>query len=349
MGRNIDPIQAIHADIAIRTHGEDIGMFTVKSANQTVADAALRPVPRDLFMGLWYEGEAACLFADSNLGKSIFAVQIADGLAKDAPVLYVDCELSDKQFQLRYTNEITGKQHRFPADLFRAEINPATFDSEHYEEQILSQIEEIAEKKNCRSLIIDNIGYLCNASDKSVDAGSFMVKLMSLKKRRGWSVLVIAHTPKRNLSSPITQNDLAGSKRLYNYFDSVFAIGQSARDANIRYVKQLKARSTEILYGSANVLVYEILKADDFLQFSFIDFGKEYEHLKEVGPDDVELRRQRVQAMKESGKSVREAAKELGLSKSMVGRIYKELSCPTVPASHAGTVGQQEEESHEGD
>ena len=68
-------------------------------------------------------------------------------------------------------------------------------------------------------------------------------------------MLVIAHTPKRNLSSPITQNDLAGSKRLYNYFDSVFTIGQSARDANIRNVKQLKARSTEIFYGSTNVLV----------------------------------------------------------------------------------------------
>ena len=349
MERSLNPIQAIHADIALQTHGEEIGMFTVKTANQTVADAALRPVPRDLFMGLWYEGEAACLFADSNLGKSIFAVQIADSLAKEEPVLYVDCELSDKQFQLRYTNEVTGKQHRFPAGLFRAEINPATFDAGHYEDVILSQIEEMAVKKKCRRLIIDNIGYLCNASDKSADAGNFMMKLVALKKRRGWSLLVIAHTPKRNLSSPITQNDLAGSKRLYNYFDSVFAIGQSARDANIRYVKQLKARSTEILYGSANVLVYEIVKADDFLQFSFIDFGKEYEHLREFAPDDMELRRQQIQAMKGEGKSVREAAKELGLSKSMVGRIYKELSCPTVPASRAGTVGQQEEEDHERD
>lgn len=57
MVRNRDPIQAIRVDITLRTHGEEIGMFTVKAANQTVADAALRPVPRDLFMGLWYEGE----------------------------------------------------------------------------------------------------------------------------------------------------------------------------------------------------------------------------------------------------------------------------------------------------
>ena len=269
-----DPLKAISGVLEEAENTTKCGVFLVKTANQTVEDARKRPAPEPLYLSLWYEGEVCCLFADSNLGKSILAVQMADEIARRRRVLYIDCELSDKQFQLRYTGEVTGKQHRFPAGLFRAEINPATFDSEHYEEQLLSQIEEIAEKKSCRSLIIDNIGYLCNASDKSVDAGSFLVKRMSLKKRRGWSVLVIAHTPKRNLSSPITQNDLAGSKRLYNYFDSVFTIGQSARDANIRNVKQLKARSTEIFYGSTNVLVYEIVKADDFLQVPFIDFGK---------------------------------------------------------------------------
>ena len=96
MQNNLDPITAIRVDIATRTHGDDIGMFTVKTANETVHDAALRPVPRNLFMTLWYEGEVTCLFADSNVGKSIFAVQIADQIATTEPVLYVDCELSRK-------------------------------------------------------------------------------------------------------------------------------------------------------------------------------------------------------------------------------------------------------------
>ena len=49
MQNNLDPITAIRVDIATRTHGDDIGMFTVKTANETVHDAALRPVPRNLF------------------------------------------------------------------------------------------------------------------------------------------------------------------------------------------------------------------------------------------------------------------------------------------------------------
>ena len=55
------------------------------------------------------------------------------------------------------------------------------------------------------------------------------------------SILVLAHTPKRSLDCPITSNDLAGSKRLYNFFDSVFTIGKSAQDGGLRYVKQLSA------------------------------------------------------------------------------------------------------------
>lgn len=67
-----------------------ISMFSVKPANQSIADAAMRPDPPDLYLGLWREGEVGCLFADSNLGKSIYAVQMADTIARTRPVLYVD-------------------------------------------------------------------------------------------------------------------------------------------------------------------------------------------------------------------------------------------------------------------
>lgn len=86
-----------------------------------------------------------------------------------------------------------------------------------------------------------------------------MMKLISLKKRYNWSLLIIAHTPKRNMSNPIIQNDLAGSKKLYNFFDSVIAIGQSARDPGIKYVKQVKVRAGEYKYGADNGITYEIV------------------------------------------------------------------------------------------
>ena len=235
--RHANPLEAIRSEFETIPDTTDIGMLSIKSANRTLEDAARRPDPEQLYLELWYEGEVCCLFADSNLGKSIFAVQMADTISQTRRVLYVDCELSDKQFQLRYTDKETGQRHLFPDNLFRAEINPCAIGVERYEENIIKDIEMAAIRTATDVIIIDNLTYLCNSSDKGVDAGLFMMNLMNLKKKYGWSLLIIAHTPKRSLMSPITQNDLAGSKKLYNFFDSVFAIGQSAKDKRLRYVK----------------------------------------------------------------------------------------------------------------
>ena len=248
--RHANPLEAIRSEFETIPDTTDIGMLSIKSANRTLEDAARRPDPEQLYLELWYEGEVCCLFADSNLGKSIFAVQMADTISQTRRVLYVDCELSDKQFQLRYTDKETGQRHLFPDNLFRAEINPCAIGVERYEENIIKDIEMAAIRTATDVIIIDNLTYLCNSSDKGVDAGLFMMNLMNLKKKYGWSLLIIAHTPKRSLMSPITQNDLAGSKKLYNFFDSVFAIGQSAKDNCLRYVKQVKVRAGAFKYDS---------------------------------------------------------------------------------------------------
>ena len=337
-----DPITAIIAELESSHETDNIGMFTIRTANRTIAEAAMRPNPRQLYQELWYEGEVCCLFSDSNLGKSIYAVQMADTIATLRPVLLVDCELTDKQFQMRYTDIDTGVMHIFPELLYRAEINPNTLDVKDYETKIFHHIEAAAQHMKCNIIIIDNLTYLCNSSDKGVDAGLFMMKLMNLKKKYGWSLLIIAHTPKRSLMSPITQNDLAGSKKLYNFFDSVFAIGKSAKDSRLRYVKQLKVRAGEFRYDSSNVIVYEIEKTDGFVHFEFKEFSTEKEHLKERTEKEITSTHRNVHELKSQGKSTREIAAYLGLSKSKVDRlIHTPLpsvpTCPTVPAD--GTSG----------
>ena len=337
-----DPITAIIAELESSHETDNIGMFTIRTANRTIAEAAMRPNPRQLYQELWYEGEVCCLFSDSNLGKSIYAVQMADTIATLRPVLLVDCELTDKQFQMRYTDIDTGVMHIFPELLYRAEINPNTLDVKDYETKIFHHIEAAAQHMKCNIIIIDNLTYLCNSSDKGVDAGLFMMKLMNLKKKYGWSLLIIAHTPKRSLMSPITQNDLAGSKKLYNFFDSVFAIGKSAKDSRLRYVKQLKVRAGEFRYDSSNVIVYEIEKTDGFVHFEFKEFSTEKEHLKERTEKEITSTHCNVHELKSQGKSTREIAAYLGLSKSKVDRlIHTPLpsvpTCPTVPAD--GTPG----------
>ena len=310
----------------------EIGMLTLKSANQTIEDASKRPDPEQLYLELWYEGEVCCLFADSNLGKSIFAVQMADEIALKHKVIYVDCELSDKQFQLRYCDE-TNERHIFPDNLVRAEVNPYAIGAENYEDAIIRDIEAAAEKTGTKVIIIDNLTYLCNSSDKSVDAGIFMMKLMALKKKKDLSLLIIAHTPKRDLSSPITQNHLAGSKKLYNFFDSVFAIGMSAKDRNLRYVKQVKVRAGAFRYDAGNVLVYEIEKTNGFLRFNFREFATEEEHLRHRETPEVNDNEARILELSKQGLSCRKIADQVGLSKSMVNNIINKHKDDEQPLS----------------
>lgn len=324
-----------------------VGMLSIKTANRSVEDALKMPDPVDLYHGLLNEGEVACLFADSNAGKSIFAVQMGDYISRYRRVLYVDCELSEKQFQLRYTNREMGYRHVFSDNFYRAEIDPERMGVQNYEEAIIKDIEDAALQTGSRIVIIDNLTYLCNSSEKGDVAGLFMMKLIALKKKHSLTLLIISHTPKRNLSNPITQNDLAGSKKLYNFFDNVFAIGQSARDKRIKFVKQVKVRASEYVYDSDNVIVYEITNEDGYVRFLHKGYGKEAEHLKDKTEDDEYSTHSNILALHREGKSVREIADLVDRSKTSVHRIIsrekmKEGLSPagTVPCGDAGQLGQ---------
>jgi DNA-binding NarL/FixJ family response regulator len=301
---------------------ETVGMLSIKSANQTIMEAKQRPDPKSLWLSLWYEGEVCCLFADSNVGKSIYAVQIAENIAKTQRVLYFDFELSDKQFQLRYTDE-QGNSYLFSDNFLRGEINKESLDVTNFEDNIISNIESTAQQSGAKVLIIDNLTWICSNSEKGDVAGRFMMKLTALKKKHDFSVLIIAHTPKRSQSNPITQNDLAGSKKLYNFFDSCFSIGMSAKDGGLRYIKQMKVRHGEYEYGADNVIVCQLDRVNAFLQFVPIGYSTEREHLRERTESDLTELESTVMELHSQGRSLREIAVQLNISKSTVQRIIK--------------------------
>lgn len=334
--KNNNPLEAIKAEMEAKISSRDFGMLTLRTANRTLQEAALRPDPVDLYHELWYEGEVCCLFADSNLGKSIYAVQMADDISHFRNVLYVDCELSDKQFQLRYTDSETGRLYQFQDTLTRAEINPAKMNLKNFEDEIIKDIEDAAIVTDSKVIIIDNLTYLCNNCEKGDVAGLFMISLMNLKKKYGWSLLIIAHTPKRSLTSPITQNDLAGSKKLYNFFDSVFAIGKSAKDERLRYVKQVKVRAGAYRYDSDNVILYEIVHDSENVHFEFKGFANEKDHLKEADTKEKNTLEENVMELIQTGKSYRDIASALGISKSLVGNIVKKAESSTTSTVSTG-------------
>ncbi|WP_429913120.1 AAA family ATPase [Hallella absiana] len=314
-----------------------VGMLSIKSANRTLTEASMTANPKQLYGEFWFEHEIGCLFADSNVGKSILAIQIAEDIAKTGEiVLYFDFELSEKQFQLRFTDE-QGNLHHFPSTLYRVQpdMNLIASIDEPFEDALMRNIENVAVETKARILIIDNISILCMQMEKGEDSAALVQRLRTLKNKYGFSILIIAHTPKRNMSMPITQNDLAGSKKLFNFIDSCFAIGLSAQSGNMRYVKQVKVRNCEMRYGGDNVMVCHIEKVGTMVQFINMGTAPEHDHLRMVNREEQV---QEARLLSASGLSLRDIASRMGVSKSTVNRMLREVS--GVPDGQTGQVGQ---------
>jgi len=301
-----------------------VGMFVVKSAYQTLIEASERPDPKSLYKGLWYEGELCCLFADSYVGKSLYAVQIGTAISRNERVLYFDFELSEKMFQIRYTDDISKDLYHFPDNFFRVSVDPNELAAgQDFESEVIKNIEETSIEMDAKCLIVDNLTWLCQSSEKSEAATALMKDLWSLTRKHSWSILVLSHTPKRNLSNPITQNDLSGSKRLFNFFDGCFAIGKSARNESQRYIKQLKVRSGLLEYHADNVILCEIKKNGAFTFFEHIGYGNEKEMLRELESEDQRLMNDAICELAAQGKSYQQIADELGTNKTKVCRVLQ--------------------------
>lgn len=317
-------ISALKADAKEQDKKLDttFGFLRVRTANQVMEEAAKMPDPKLLWDEFWVEGEVCCLFAEGNLGKSIYAVQISSEIAKQEKVLYFDFELSDKQFQRRYTDEETQQLHKFPDNFLRVDMSPDSMVI-FTEDSLLQYIENVAVKTDAKVLVIDNLTWLCNNADKGADAGTFMMKLSRLKKKYNWSILVISHTPKRPPTSPITKNDMAGSFKIYAFLDSAFAIGKSTQDPSLRYIKQIKVRQANFKYDDDNVIVCKIEKDKALTQLKHIGFSKEREHLRERTDEDDARMEQEILDLHAKGKSIRQIESETIYNRSRIARVLK--------------------------
>jgi predicted ATP-dependent serine protease len=331
--RDIDRIIQEHTGIRIQRPR----IFKIDTADNWMLQASLRPTPKKLFGNLWVEGELSILYADTGIGKTILAVQIANYLCNglhmqpfenEIPaqkVLYLDFELTDKQFEARYTNKVTGKRHSFKPNFLRAELS---FDDEVTDDLVMENIEEMVVEEQVKILVVDNITFLKSETEKGSNALRLMKQLNQLKKKHGLSILVLAHTPKRDETRPITINDLYGSKMISNFIDGAFAMGRSYDAPNIRYIKQIKCRSNELEYHAENVIMVELQNPDCMTQFNFIEFSDERIHLRQLSQSDDKDLSSAVFELSDKGQSQRQIADSIGRSVAYVNRCLKKRNNP---------------------
>jgi len=325
-----DAINAEIARLSENSANSQAGFFRIRTANQCIQEAKTQPIPRNLYQSLMFEGEITVLFADTGVGKSIFAVQVANEISKTDKVLYFDLELSDKQFQNRYSdnykNEFIFNENFFRHDFVRPFTIP---DGYTYDDYFIYSLKEVINNTGAKIIIIDNMTKLISGdTDGAKSTKPLMDVLTAMKFEHGLTMLLLEHTRKTDTSRPISLNDLQGSKMKANFTDAAFSIGRSSKDKNLRYIKQLKCRSCEAAYDSDNIPVYEIVKENSLLQFKFLNYDTEYNHLRVPSENDKSELLSQVKQLRDEGHTVRDIAKTLNISKSQADRLAKRQVCP---------------------
>jgi hypothetical protein len=252
----------------------------LRTATERLAHASGLPPLVPLFGPLWETPGIAILAGDTGVGKSILAVHIAHLVSSPTPellglpsssiesVLYYDFELTDRQFARRFEG-FPFSDRFIIGDTDPVSEEAGSFTFEHIEADL--------DRTGARMVILDNITALAlkTTADADVSMG-IMRGLKRLQNERGLSTLVLAHTPKIPPGVPLSLNDLAGSKHLSNFADSVFFISKSAQGQHTRYLKQVKNRTNEEMAG---VLVCEIGTEAGYLGFTLVGPGEEADHL----------------------------------------------------------------------
>lgn len=258
-------------------------IVTIQSKSDLFGNEENKKKAREVFGKFLYEGELSILFGDSGTGKTILANDMAffvsggghewEGMeSPNIPSLYIDLEMSTKQFASRYA---TAEKY-IPTTYRRAVLDT----SDLQDDDILPEIKNLivgmqAENDAPKFIIVDNIsngfGSVMNANKMK----KLVFEFKKLKEKYGLTILLIAHSKKRLPWNPITKDDLIGSSMIVNFIDSAFAVGQSRCGKKIKYIKQIKTREDNGLLDVMSVMI----ENEPFLHYKYLDYNGEYGHL----------------------------------------------------------------------
>ncbi|MBR6282736.1 MAG: hypothetical protein IKR25_00360 [Muribaculaceae bacterium] len=281
-----------------------------------------------LFANLWFEGEIACLFGDTNIGKSVLAHQIAQQIAHQGRrVAYFDFENNTHiTFQRYYDTqrcEINPSDNFIPIEVTALGTYPP-----RDAKTILDGIECKFVRLATPVIIIDDIFHICSLNDCSTT--DFVLRTF-----RHWTqtyrvaILVVAHARRHRDDTPININHLTGSQRLTYAFDSIFALNRTLVDNDTFYIKHLKTRNGRIQLDARNVGVLRLVKQDDDSPLHFVSDNNastrdERLLLNICNPANAEEKHQRAVELHNMGWTIREIGDYFNISHTSARRLLNQ-------------------------
>lgn len=251
-------------------------VFDIKNGRE-LRRSAIKPVS-EIFPPFWREGELCVLTGEGSVGKSLFATQLAECIARGENyftkesdkihkrklgrrIIYIDFERTRTQFDELYSAR--GRRYPFASRFKHAPINPDMNVSKEYEGKLWKlfrdQVGALAAKSEQHNLIvIDNVDYLSPTDGRS-GVSRTLKTLKFWTQTLNCSILAAVHARSRTGSlRSLSVNDMSGNPHALRFADSVFAIGHTPIGPEYRYLKQLRSRSAPPIYDDNNVAVFEL-------------------------------------------------------------------------------------------
>lgn len=299
--------------------GEPVSFVITERFREYVKAGLGLEMPVELIPHVIVEHETTILFGDTGLGKTTLAFQYAMMMAEmGKTVFYVNFELSQQQLAKKFPDK------EIPEKLYIASIDYTRMHDVTDQSQILAEIEVQALRCNCDVLIVDNLTNLCINSKEGAEAGNLMLRLISMRFTHQWTMLILAHVPKRKPADPLSLNDLAGSKILSNLADNVVGLNKSKLGKEKRYIIQLKYRSFPVELDYKNVQELTLTTSDGYLHFEHGEYAEERTHLPRSRDEKAELEHDIVKELKiPNGLSYRAIAEKLCTTLGNVQRVAK--------------------------
>ena len=308
----------------------------MNTGNEILKETRNLPELCKLFGECWVEGEICVLVGDTNVGKTILAMQIALCIAdpvhyahsicskqfsvtsEPQMVLFFNFELSKRKIRARFTE---GQSEFIFPDNFRI------ISFLDYTKNFKKGIEGFIKKTGAKVIIIDNLsrfqayGYSIENSD---DAVKLIQWFESLQKDYDLSILLVHHPAKKKPYYPWSINDLSGSKKIANMIRSCIALGDDISGAkNERYLVQLKVTDTDYVFTKDNVATWTIDKTNNRLQMQYVGQGKTEMSCLKINTESTVDRNETILRLWEEGLSLRDIANRCGLSHEQVRNIVK--------------------------
>ncbi|MGD9587972.1 MAG: AAA family ATPase [Pyrinomonadaceae bacterium] len=235
-----------------------IGTGTIKKVNECFGGRDWCGWRQPLFDEFWRRGELALLIGPAGAGKSLFAVQIADALARGREmdgfmtpywrqkVLYVDLMLSDEQFAGRYSyfteKKRIAKRYKFAERFYRGRPNDP--------EELCEWLEAAVRENGFDVVIIDDLSAVKRTHDGIRETLKVMRRLKKLCSETGAAIMAIAACDEPRPGRLVSENDMGRSRILCTVAESVIALGPDG--SGHQRLVQLRSRHAKIFWTARN-------------------------------------------------------------------------------------------------